>query len=1723
MITNFEAMASDDVHVNLYSCVNDPNFTIICMFLEKFADACGIYQINIADLSAMLENNKEVDPALEDMHVKLLRKINKKVPSGKWENALAKFAHTYSNQDAWEIERFGYKTASLAVKLRILKELLETQFDRNVKFKGYINNIAAEDLRSDSIGSDIFGNMYWCIMDRQCNIRVFRDNQDDEIWSLVASNRDEVVHLVEKLKLLEPDATFNHDFAYDDTSSNSTSLHSLKVLHSNRDAKDPSLILDRRVYKKDMTDKSCKDEIPDAPITNEVVVNNSKHSEKTTQRDELIKNSKGSSHATTFPQIIVSGTNSTVVDSPDINMEDSAIANEYEHIVVSDAVEEPKIIITEQGSGADCESSPIFSEVIEESTRFVYGQGYGVEYDIGNIKIGDNSSCSTTHSDSKKTDQILSPDGTSKSVETDLHYEESDVKQENCKRTEFFHRTNPKQNYVHSSLSTEGNIVKETLKNSKNNAVAPLTANSIGEGYYVMNKVFSNKSDEKCLKQNSARTSSTRGKKNLSEHCIEDKNEDIQILTDIDQKNAYCETFNKFVKHENSVNLEKCNNEIKAINAYETVKKIQTETNDIGDNNTKCTIEDEVLNQSNTVLHSKTAPIKSNIVSNFDKTKNCNIDIAFLKKNTDKVFYKKKHDAELNIAENVSTTTKKGRKSKFSYDGLDISHVIIDKLDSNMSPVRQSRRIAQQKIREESNRRLIEEKMLREMKEEAIKKRKTSTLPPSEDEDYVESDDESTKNMESKVKKKNTDKPWLTSSSESSSESELEDYFIDQEHSDERQSSLKSDHEFSPESDLEGETLVLPKRARTVRPEKDIDDAGSIDFNLDNACQKCGKSDHPEWILLCDSCDKGYHCSCLLPVLFIIPEGDWFCPVCQHEKLIAKLQSKLSLYDEYKKQLDLDDALQKQQFIKEKDKIRCTKPDEVVRKRKSESSIRLLDEKSDSHASEKDGNGNLSTSKNNTPQNRSDESDTDTEDVRTYKLRRRNQTNLNYRFNDYDDLINSAIHRSTNESTCLVSGAKDIRNIVEAEKKEKVKQRRILSMSPEDGNKTHIKNEISKKKKKLNNLDISSEDDDGSDEDFKGAVTSTDDEESFSMTEDSESSLEQFRSRKSRTARKKKYDMDFINDDDSDKSVYNIRTRPKKIKKIIEDSEESDEEEVTESEEIDSEELCNDTETDSSEDNRNRKISPANKIKQLTKKVSNNNKKKKHEKHNDDKPYRSGFKDKLVNKQSDSDASDVNKAQNDISKRRTRGKKLHYIIDDDFESSDDGITPGVQRPDTPPEERERFIKKQEEIKRMLAEKNTAAAKELATPKIKPLSGTNDKNQPAALSTVPPQIIESAKILDIDFLKSSRNIDSDEMDEELTVNFPDPDDVNEDELAKIMEDEDFAQHQLKLDDEDIPRNKCITDIPKKKSINLDNIKPLETAEKKIGLCERLHRDDAANRIAEVESTPNYIHHTINESDTLTASTLLNYQNVLPHVTCTSSLLQQMKQQAIPLDDSQNSLKLIQSSSSFTNEETYTSPSVPVILSLSDANKPMGSSESKDSPDLRRRRRKKITPLRGDLYKLMENRSLDPPKQMHFNLSSTTASNSLPESSAIVYVEQKLHTNMITSTHALVTNNTKPELGLRFTNSNPYVSTHTYRDEFDHPPSNETTILPTSSTGKVNDQHSKRAFVTIEPVNTEDLPTEQATDIVEHKKIYAESSSEFSGLVSYFSSQQNELNA
>ncbi|KAH0606127.1 uncharacterized protein H6S33_003788 [Morchella sextelata] len=50
--------------------------------------------------------------------------------------------------------------------------------------------------------------------------------------------------------------------------------------------------------------------------------------------------------------------------------------------------------------------------------------------------------------------------------------------------------------------------------------------------------------------------------------------------------------------------------------------------------------------------------------------------------------------------------------------------------------------------------------------------------------------------------------------------------------------------------------------------------------NPGEKCEKCGRGDDMVNLLLCDSCDHGYHTYCLDPVLKSVPDRDWYCNRC---------------------------------------------------------------------------------------------------------------------------------------------------------------------------------------------------------------------------------------------------------------------------------------------------------------------------------------------------------------------------------------------------------------------------------------------------------------------------------------------------------------------------------------------------------------------------------------------------------------------------------------------------------------------------------------------------------------------------------------------------------------------------------------------------------------------------------------------------------------------------
>jgi hypothetical protein len=110
--------------------------------------------------------------------------------------------------------------------------------------------------------------------------------------------------------------------------------------------------------------------------------------------------------------------------------------------------------------------------------------------------------------------------------------------------------------------------------------------------------------------------------------------------------------------------------------------------------------------------------------------------------------------------------------------------------------------------------------------------------------------------------------------------------------------------------ELDGEDLYeeeddeyVPRRsAKTVAKRRgQMNENNNEDLQTpSSACCVCSKTDRPESLLLCDDCDDAYHLECLKPILLSVPDGDWFCPLCEHKHLCDKLIEKfIQLIKEY--------------------------------------------------------------------------------------------------------------------------------------------------------------------------------------------------------------------------------------------------------------------------------------------------------------------------------------------------------------------------------------------------------------------------------------------------------------------------------------------------------------------------------------------------------------------------------------------------------------------------------------------------------------------------------------------------------------------------------------------------------------------------------------------------------------------------------------------------------
>jgi len=410
------------------------------------------------------------------------------------------------------------------------------------------------------------------------------------------------------------------------------------------------------------------------------------------------------------------------------------------------------------------------------------------------------------------------------------------------------------------------------------------------------------------------------------------------------------------------------------------------------------------------------------------------------------------------------------------------------------------------------------------------------------------------------------------------------------------------DDEFACEEEETNIEPVIVKRARTARQSATGDEL-SVNREIssieeDKPCGRCDGSNDPEWILLCDMCDDGYHTTCCLPPLMMVPDGDWFCPMCEHKMLLTKLselnQSIKSILEEKarehrkkqklrqntvkreptrrevqekipgKRQRNVLDDLNEPITLQELDQDlqsdreslaaphnkksktsgkRCARSKRYAKRRSRNSrgeDFGANYKKSRRACSRKDTSESSSSEESSV----SDESES-SEDFKPKT--RRACASVSYRFQEYDELIRSAIRGDSNEDSsskesviesCNYGRGKDMATIEALAYQQEngfVEQSTVV-----DDDKTVSRQKSKKRGRRLNDLDaISESDHTTSDESFQASsATDVEDEDDDDLTEadshdESDTSIDELVSL-NRSKRGKKHHQRCDSDTDTD-------------------------------------------------------------------------------------------------------------------------------------------------------------------------------------------------------------------------------------------------------------------------------------------------------------------------------------------------------------------------------------------------------------------------------------------------------------------------------------------------------------------------------------------------------------------------------------------------------------
>ncbi|XP_042631641.1 remodeling and spacing factor 1-like [Cyprinus carpio] len=821
-----------------------PGFAVVCSFLERYSSVLDLPELSFPQLERFLQETSAVPRPLIELHIKLLRKIGKSVTPDRWEKYLVKVCQEFNSTWAWEMERKSYLEMTVECKTGILKYLCECQFDDNLKFKTLINEEDPDKMRLQPIGRDKEGLLYWFQLDQDQNIRVYSEEQDDldgSSWKCIARTRNDLADTLEQLKA---------EIATDQEKQDGSTSPSMEAEAAKGEVEDLKNHVSGQGDFTNSTFNSNQSELVPKDIKKEPT-----DPIKPEQEEKVAEISK--------PKVVIDNRVSTIKtlvkeepkDCPKpwnaISVVMPPASIKHDPAVTSDSHEDKKELVFENVARAV--KSDQQAKIPLKKRELKRSGGYDVSNHNSNGSIS--------------TGGIIVRNPAVLPLKEQQIRKECPTKEEKGPTAIIAVPQEPKGDQMAAREQYVGvGVIKGPIESKRPLNENDNSSNSHhGNGNVLKTEVGSTDSARQSVLVGKSTVQADNGPLPCS--IPEDLSKDAcEKSTDVSAKASNLVEESATIEETTSVEgkVEKDGNE-------EDVIELKSKTVGLSAGE-KTDVEDVSKDKS---LRS---PRKRRLQKSKSKmqAREDGQDASSM----GEVSEKDAEKTERNEDEEVSSELQKeGIRLKIKIPlhrrTPELQHKDAEESEtSNRRSLRRSARICKPSPKASDSRDRKQDGKLSassaaQDEEEHIEDEEAKVLPDKEMDTEVQP-----KSL--KAKRRHRRKRWSkirTKNCKSKAALEREEEVEDNK-------SEKGDHKSETESDQSNE---IPS---------------------EDACKHCGLANHPELILLCDMCDSGYHTACLRPPLMIIPDGEWFCPPCQHKLLCERLEEQLQ---------NLDTALKKKE------------------------------------------------------------------------------------------------------------------------------------------------------------------------------------------------------------------------------------------------------------------------------------------------------------------------------------------------------------------------------------------------------------------------------------------------------------------------------------------------------------------------------------------------------------------------------------------------------------------------------------------------------------------------------------------------------------------------------------------------------------------------------------------------------------------------------------------